>query len=87
LVLAVSEDNMLVASAYGTSQAHAQLRAWNLCIELQAGVMTVFDLSRVAAIPLDPQYFPRKPRLGAWPKARRAEIAVADAAIKANRRP
>ncbi len=30
LVLAVSSDGMLVATAYGTSQAHGQLRAWNI---------------------------------------------------------
>lgn len=85
LVLAVSSDGMLVASAYGTSQAHGQLRAWNIEFEIQRGTVTVFDLSRVAAIPMTTQYFPGKPKLGTWPKARRSKLADAVAAAKARR--
>lgn len=85
LILAIGNNGTLVAAAYGSSQAHSQLRAWHLALDLQRGKVTVFDLSRRAVMPFTPEYFPDKPKLGSWPKARHAELIAAVAAAKAQR--
>ena len=83
LVLAVQDGALLVTVAYGTSQAHAAPKVWEVTLQMDAKTPTTFDLSRIVTLPYRVEYFPRKPRKGAWPAMRKAELV---AAIKAARR-
>jgi hypothetical protein len=84
LVLNILPDGTIIAAAYGTSQAHAAPRDWELRHEAQRGTLTTFDLSRVLQLPATREYFPLGlPALRTFPAARFAEIVAADAAARA----
>lgn len=84
LVLNVLPDGTVIAAAYGTSQAHAAPRDWELRHEAQRGMLTTFDLLRVVDLPATRDYFPSGlPALRAFPAARFADVVAADAAARA----
>ena len=84
LVLNVLPDGTVIAAAYGTSQAHAAPRDWEIRHEAQRATLTTFDLMRVVDMPATRDYFPSGlPVLRAFPTARFAEIQAADAAARA----
>lgn len=84
LVLNIAPDGTVIAAAYGTSQAHAAPRDWELRHEAQRSTLTTFDLSRVLPLPATRDYFPPGlPALRAFPVERFAEVVAADAAARA----
>lgn len=85
LILGIAEEGSLLAAAYGTSQAHEQLAAWQLAVLTAPRTNTVFDLTRVARLPYTTGYFPLKPRLMVLPANLHQDLAKAVAAAKAQR--
>lgn len=85
LILGTAEDGCLLAAAYGTSQAHGQLTAWQMAVLTAPRTKTVFDLTRVARLPCTTEYFPLKPRLMVLPANQHQDLAKAVAAAKAQR--
>ena len=85
LIVGIAEDGSLLAAAYGTSQAHGQLKAWQLAVLTAPRTNTVFDLTRVARLPCTTEYFPNKPRLMVLSLHQHADLARAVAAAKALR--
>lgn len=58
LVMGVAGNGELIVAAYGTSQAHAAPKDWEVRHEAQRGMLTSFDLSRMAGVPATAAYFP-----------------------------
>ena len=85
LIVGIAEDGSLLAAAYGTSQAHGQLTAWQLAVLTAPRTNTVFDLTRVARLPFTVDYFPNKPRLMVLPAHQHQDLAKAVEAAKAQR--
>lgn len=84
LVLGDTENGMLVVAAYGTSQAHAAPKEWEIHHEAQRGTLTTFDLLRMADIPATREYFPAgMPILRKFPAERMPELLAANAAAQA----
>ena len=84
LVLGDTESGTLVVAAYGTSQAHAAPKTWEIRHEAQRGTLTTFDLLRMADIPATREYFPGgMPVLRKFPTERVPELLAANAAARA----
>lgn len=83
LVLGDTEDGTVVVAAYGTSQARAAPKDWEVRHEAQRGTFTTFDLLRMADIPATRDYFPaRMPVLRRFPAERVPELLAASAAAQ-----
>ena len=85
LILGLSQDGSLVAAAYGTSQAHQQIRAWEILVPTGRNILTIFDLTRIAKLPHTPEYFPGRPRLGRLPENLLGELKKAVASAQQQR--